>query len=100
MIIENKKKEKLNETSSDYKIKKIIFFGLLLTNEKFNLTIRETQVLFEKYYRNSNGNEIAQKLNISQQTVKTHIKNVYSKLGVNSLKECRDLLKELLEKKD
>ncbi|ABR47256.1 regulatory protein, LuxR [Alkaliphilus metalliredigens QYMF] len=98
MIIQDKKEETSNKIPSDYEIKKTIFFGLLLTNEKYNLTIRETQVIFEKYYSSINNNKIARKLNVSPQTVKTHIKNIYNKLGVNSLEECKDLLNEILGK--
>jgi ATP/maltotriose-dependent transcriptional regulator MalT len=51
--------------------------------EKFNLSKQEMKVisLIAEGYKNA---EIAEKLFISQNTVKTHIKNIYSKLDVKN----------------
>ena len=51
--------------------------------KQFDLSARETEVLklISKGYKNS---EIAEKLFVSQNTVKTHIKNIYVKLDVRN----------------
>lgn len=50
--------------------------------QKYNLTNREVEIL--KLVLNDFRNiDIVAKLNISESTVKTHIRNIYRKLGVN-----------------
>lgn len=64
--------------------------------EKANLTKQEMKViqLIAEGYKNA---EIAEKLFISQNTVKTHIKNIYSKLDVKNRVEALRKLKEGVE---
>jgi DNA-binding NarL/FixJ family response regulator len=58
----------------------------------FQLTVREQEVLelMSKGYRNK---EIANELIVSIDTVKSHVKNIYEKLQVNTRYEAIDLLK-------
>ena len=56
------------------------------------LTLREVEVL--RYLNEGNTNkEISEKLFISLNTVKTHIKNIYSKLNVNKRIELKEKIK-------
>lgn len=64
-----------------------------LIAEKFDLSDREKEVLAQI----NQGSSIAtmvQTLDISQNTIKTHIKHLYKKLGVHSRQEVIDLLQE------
>ena len=71
------------------------FFGRLILNNQFNLTQREIEVLYNlKLY--GKINELPHKLNISKNTVKTHLKNIYSKMGVNNLAQCLTVLDDYL----
>jgi DNA-binding NarL/FixJ family response regulator len=58
----------------------------------FQLTVREQEVLelMSKGYRNK---EIANELIVSIDTVKSHVKNIYEKLQVNTRYEAIDVLK-------
>ena len=47
------------------------------------LTPREREI-FEMLIKNQNTDQIANKLNISEKTVRNHISNVIQKLGVSS----------------
>lgn len=60
-------------------------YGRFLENLK-TLTATERAV-FNLYMENHTAQQIAEKLFIAQRTVKFHNKNIYSKLGVSSLKE-------------
>jgi DNA-binding NarL/FixJ family response regulator len=62
-------------------IKNILSHKSLLEN-KVNLTIKEREIisLICQGYRNK---EVAQKLNISEQTVKSHCNRIYKKVGVS-----------------
>ncbi|MFD2573549.1 response regulator [Spirosoma soli] len=54
--------------------------------KQFNLTPREVEII--NLIRNSLSNlQIANKLFLSEETVKTHRKNIYYKLGINKLSE-------------
>lgn len=57
---------------------------------KFALSPRERDVL-ELLVRGRNGPYIREALNISENTVKTHIRNIYGKLGINSRQELLSL---------
>jgi DNA-binding CsgD family transcriptional regulator len=72
-----------------------------LDQDKFNdlevlsdLTKREKEVIY-LYYRSESAAKIAEKLHISQNTVRSHIKKAYVKLEVNK----RDELKNLINRK-
>jgi DNA-binding CsgD family transcriptional regulator len=56
-----------------------------------NLTAREQEV-FEMIAFNRSPERIAQRLFVSLNTVRTHIHNIYSKLGVHSKQELMDLI--------
>ena len=63
----------------------------LLVAERFRLTPRETEVC-SLLARGRNAQAIQEKLVVSRNTVKTHVKNVYGKLGVHSQQELIDLV--------
>ena len=52
----------------------------------FKLTPREEEV-FEQLVQRKHNHEIASELFISEQTVKTHVRNLYRKLGIHSRDE-------------
>jgi DNA-binding NarL/FixJ family response regulator len=63
-----------NNHSDDYFVK------------QFSLTPREIEII--KFIRTGNSsNEIAQLLFLSEDTIKTHRKNIYYKLGINKVSE-------------
>ncbi|MCI2228072.1 LuxR C-terminal-related transcriptional regulator [Polaribacter sp. MSW13] len=57
-----------------------------------NLSIRESEI-FDFIVVGITNKEIADKLNISVNTVKFHVKNIYEKLNIKSRKEAKNLLK-------
>jgi two-component system nitrate/nitrite response regulator NarL len=62
-------------------------------NTDFGLTVREIEIISAIREGNSNR-EIAGKLAISEETVKRHLSNIYSKLGVSSRLELAVLASE------
>ena len=60
-----------------------------------SLTARELEILGLLGNRLQNK-EIARKLSVSPETVKTHLKNLYSKLDVGSRREAAELSKSML----
>ncbi len=59
--------------------------------ERYKLSPRESEVL-TYLVRGRNAKHIAEKLFISESTTKTHISNIYRKLGIHSQQELLDLL--------
>ena len=59
----------------------------------WSLTEREREVM-ELLNRGLSRNEIAQAQSVSQNTVKTHLKNIYAKLGVHSRSEVLRIARE------
>jgi transcriptional regulator of acetoin/glycerol metabolism len=79
-------------------IEKLLFFGQLILDTRFNLTPREIEVL----YRLKSGQQLAdlpEKMLLSPNTVKSHVKSIYGKMQVNSLGECLRFVDEILLKK-
>lgn len=62
-------------------------------SECFGLTPRETEIL-ELLSHGRNGPFIQEKLVLSRNTVKTHVSNIYAKLGVHSQQELIDLVED------
>ena len=60
---------------------------------RYRLTPRETELL-ELLAHGRNGPFIQEKLVLSRNTVKTHVANIYGKLGVHSQQELIDLVEE------
>ena len=60
-----------------------LWFRLLLVKYPYQLTPREKEI-FESLVEGNSYKMTASSLNISLETVKTHIKKVYEKLQVNS----------------
>lgn len=65
--------------------------GCAQVAKRFMLTPRETEVL-SLLARGRNAQAIQEKLVVSRNTVKTHVKNVYNKLGVHSQQELIDMV--------
>ncbi len=62
--------------------------------EKFNLTTRECEV-FDLLAHGRNGAYIEQKLCISRNTVKAHVKHIYQKLEIHSHQELISIVRNL-----
>lgn len=62
--------------------------------EEYGLTKRECEIL-ERVLLGRNAPTIAEELVISTNTVKTHVKRMYQKLGIHSRQELADLTEEL-----
>ena len=60
---------------------------------RYRLTPRETELL-ELLAHGRNGPFIQEKLVLSRNTVKTHVANIYGKLGVHSQQELIDLVEQ------
>lgn len=58
----------------------------LLSNYHFKFTKREVDII-DALVQGKNNPQIAKQLNISENTVKTHIKNIYKKTGANTRTE-------------
>jgi DNA-binding CsgD family transcriptional regulator len=71
----------------DIKIGKVLTF----VKEGEPLGMREREIL-EKILANKRRKEIAEELHLSENTVKTYVRSLYSKLGVNSREELYSLL--------
>jgi PAS domain S-box-containing protein len=61
--------------------------------EIFRITRREVEII-NCIIQGDSNREIAQQSSITEETVKTHIKNIYNKLGVNNKMQLLHLLKE------
>ena len=62
-------------------------------NEKLVNPLSEREYdVFKKIYSQKSNSEIAEELFVSINTVKTHLKNLYHKLGVSNRKEALDVL--------
>jgi DNA-binding CsgD family transcriptional regulator len=63
------------------------------TARSYNLSPRETEVFF-LLVKGRNRSYISEELVVSDETVKTHIKNIYRKAGVHSKQEMLDLVEQ------
>ena len=63
---------------------------LVLANEK-GLTGKEREVL-ERMLKGQSRKEIASEMHVSENTVKTHVKHIYEKIGVSGREEIQTLL--------
>ncbi len=61
--------------------------------EEYGISPREKEVLFY-LGRGYNHGYIAKKLFVSENTVRTHVRHIYGKLGVSSREELLDLIDE------
>lgn len=62
--------------------------------ERYGLTPRETEIA-ELLARGRNTQAIQDKLVVSRNTVKTHVKNIYAKLGVHSQQDLIDCIERI-----
>ena len=59
----------------------------------YRLSDRETEVM-ELIVRGDTVNRVSTKLAISENTVRTHAKRIYAKLGIHSKQEMSDLVRQ------
>ncbi|WP_299667622.1 7TM diverse intracellular signaling domain-containing protein [uncultured Polaribacter sp.] len=86
--------QKLKSNSQDrFDIDKNLINKNLL-EEKYELSTREIDVLL-LVYKGFANNKIASDLNISLNTVKYHIRNIYEKLNINSKNEAIDMFSKI-----
>lgn len=57
--------------------------------DRFGLSSRELEIMV-LYSQGSSSRSIAEKLYISPETVRTHIKNIYEKVGIRKKQELID----------
>ena len=69
---------------------------MVYLSETFHLTQREFEV-FPYFLKDMKSREIAEALYISQETVRTHRRNIYQKLGVNSREALQEKVRGLRE---
>jgi DNA-binding CsgD family transcriptional regulator len=67
-------------------------------SKKYNLSPREQDVLQLMIERVVNAEDISQKLGISQNTVRIHVKNINGKVGARSKTEILSAFIDFLEK--
>ena len=65
-----------------------VFYDFSILSE---LTDREKEIIYY-YYHSDTAVKIADRLKVSPNTVRTHIKNVYSKLGISKREQLQDLI--------
>ena len=65
-------------------------------SETFHLTQREFEA-FPYFLKDMKSREIAEALFISQETVRTHRRDIYQKLGVNSREALQEKVRDLRE---
>ncbi|MDT3425877.1 transcriptional regulator of acetoin/glycerol metabolism [Paenibacillus forsythiae] len=76
---------------------KLTFFGALILDNRNGLTPREIEVLYKlKLGEPISG--LPGKMQLSTNTIKSHMKSIYRKLGVNSLETCLLAVDEIIEK--
>jgi DNA-binding NarL/FixJ family response regulator len=66
----------------------------LILKEQYELSSRETEVA-EQIARGNSVKTIAEKLFISENTVRTHSKNIYSKLAIHKRQDLLDILEQV-----
>lgn len=64
--------------------------------ERYLLTERETDVV-DIFARGRSVESIGRQLGVSENTVKTHLRNVYRKTSVHSREELLNLIEEVME---
>jgi DNA-binding CsgD family transcriptional regulator len=76
---------------------KVSFFGTLILESKLNFTLREIEVLY-LIYIGKGLNSLPALMNVSHNTIKTYLKNIYSKLGVSKLADCIACIHNILNR--
>jgi|GEM_PF-2952880 len=74
-----------------------VFYGTLILNTELNLTIKEIDVIY-RLYKGEKLAELPVNMSLSPNTIKSHIKSIYSKFGVSKLSDCLDAVQLLFEK--
>ncbi|BBB90185.1 MAG TPA: LuxR C-terminal-related transcriptional regulator [Methylomusa anaerophila] len=78
-------------------IAKNVFYGTLILNTDLNLTIKEIDIIY-RLYQGEKLAELPTKMSLSPNTIKSHVKSIYSKFGVNKLIDCLDAVQLIFEK--
>jgi len=74
---------------------KSAFYGTLILNTDLNLTIKEIDVIY-RLYKGDKLAELPRLMSLSSNTIKSHLKSIYSKFGVSKLSECLEEVHLLL----
>jgi LuxR family maltose regulon positive regulatory protein len=82
-------KRALAQMGEKARVEKVLSHGSDATHGYYSLTEREREVL---HYLNAgmSRREIAEHFSVSQNTIKSHLKNIYAKLGVHTRAEAYD----------
>lgn len=70
-------------------MEKALFFGKAIVESGCALTVKEAEVLYE-LYTGKKYDEVIKDLNISRNTLKTHLRNILNKFKANNYMECID----------
>lgn len=88
--------EKSNPASWLVKIGKAEFFGKLIIEDSLDFTKKELEVMYQLYHGKSRL-EIMNTLFISENTLKTHVRNIFKKTNVRSYNDCIDKINAILK---
>ena len=90
------RRSKAQERDRSERLRDRVSKDCLLLQEQFKLSNRETEVA-ELIMRCNSVSCIAETLVISENTVRTHTKHIYTKLGIHKRQEMLDLVQEVVE---
>lgn len=90
------RRSKAQERDRSERLRDRVSKDCLLLQEQFKLSNRETEVA-ELIMRGNSVSSIAETLVISENTVRTHTKHIYTKLGIHKRQEMLDLVQEVVE---
>lgn len=90
------RRTKAQEQRQSERLRDRVSKDCLLLQEQFKLSNRETEVA-ELIMRGNSVPSIAETLVISENTVRTHTKHIYTKLGIHKRQEMLDLVQEVVE---
>jgi hypothetical protein len=79
-----------------YAIGQNVFYGTLILNTELKLTIKEIDVIY-RLYKGERLAELPVNMSLSPNTIKSHVKSIYSKFGVCKLNDCLDAVQMLFE---
>lgn len=75
-------------------VDQVQFFGKVMV-ANINLTVKEVHILYNMYCGKS-ADIISKKLRITKNTLKTHMKNIYRKLGARNKRDCLQKINQIL----
>ncbi len=80
--------------NADTKLKDLTSKKCLIIQQRYRLTPRETEIM-EHVTRGYSVPQIAETLFVSENTVRTHSKNIYQKLGIHKRRELLDIFESI-----